>query len=191
MVEPHRQAAAGVVDVDLAARRPVEDGVSKEDGVARVVSRGAHDDAAAAHPLADVVVGLARERELDPSGEEGAEALAGRPLEARAHASRRRLRSERAPDRASEARPDGAVAVADPVAELDDPRLLERGRSVRGQTGAELPSARVRSRLPGVGSRAVPRTAEQSGHVEEVRARVARPARTEKLGSLDLLLASA
>ena len=65
-------------DEELPAGRAVEDGVAGQDRVAGVVGRRAHDDAAAALALADVVLGLADELERDAVGEERTEALPGR-----------------------------------------------------------------------------------------------------------------
>ena len=82
----HHRGGAGVADAEalahaagheqLAAGGAVEAGVAGKDGqVGRVVVRRADDHQAAAHALADVVVGLAGEVELDSVGQEGGEAL--------------------------------------------------------------------------------------------------------------------
>src|SRR5207237_1917145 len=56
----------------------VEAGVSGENGVGgRVLLEGPYDHLAAAHALADVVVGFAHKRELDVRVQPGREALAG------------------------------------------------------------------------------------------------------------------
>src|SRR5262245_35696355 len=68
-------------DVQLTAGGAVEDGVADEAGIADVTGRWGDRDPAAAHRLADVVVGVADERELDTRREERAEALARRALE--------------------------------------------------------------------------------------------------------------
>src|SRR5579859_7887412 len=109
---------------ELAAGGAVEHRVPEQDRGAGVVLRRAHDDPAAAHALADVVVRLADELELDASREEGAEALAGRALEPRAHASRRRAGAEAARHEPADPGADGAVVRADRIPRLDDARPL-------------------------------------------------------------------
>src|SRR5439155_9120978 len=108
---------------ELAAGRAVENGVAEEDGVAGVADRRPDDDPAAAHRLADVVVRLPRQLELDARGEERAEALAGGAGETGADAAGRRLPRERPSDLAAEPRADGSVAVPDLVRELEQARL--------------------------------------------------------------------
>src|SRR5690606_41069633 len=80
----HREPLAdGTGDEEPATRRPVQAGVAGEHRhVGRVVLRGPDGDEPAAHALADVVVRLAGEVQLDAVGEERAEALAGRTGEA-------------------------------------------------------------------------------------------------------------
>src|SRR5207247_10526057 len=85
---PHAEAlAAAAADEQGAAGRAIEAGVADEHGniLERRAGRGAgvvvarpDHDASAGHALADVIVGLADEIELDAVGEEGAEALPGR-----------------------------------------------------------------------------------------------------------------
>ena len=75
--------------VELAARRAVQRRVADQDRARLVVRLRDDGDAAAAHALADAVVRLADELELHTCGEEGAEALAGRAVEACTHAAGR------------------------------------------------------------------------------------------------------
>ena len=79
-------------------------------GLAGIAGGRRDHDPAAAHRLADVVVRLADEIELDPGREEGAEALAGRALETGAYPALRRARPDLAGDRPAEPRADGAIA---------------------------------------------------------------------------------
>src|SRR5439155_2044452 len=122
--------ARGASAVELAAGGAVEDGVADEVRVAGRRRRRGDRDPAAAHRLADAVVRLALEVELDAGREERAEALPGDAREARADAAGRRRGSEAAPDQPAEARADGAVAVAHAVRRLDERRAFERGRRV-------------------------------------------------------------
>ena len=69
---------------DLAARRAVPDDVAGDDvvlGGERGERVRMDDDATAGEPLADVVVGVSHQADLDPVRHERAEALAGRPGE--------------------------------------------------------------------------------------------------------------
>ena len=90
---------------ELSPRRAVERRVADEARIAGIVGRRGDHDATAAHRLADVVVRLADEVELDSRGEECAEALTGEALEAGAHAARRRRRPCDSRDRAAEPGP--------------------------------------------------------------------------------------
>src|SRR6266540_1823654 len=67
---------------ELAAGRPVENRVAGEAWITRIVGRRPDHDAASAQALADVIVGLAVEDELDARRQEGAEALSCRSFEA-------------------------------------------------------------------------------------------------------------
>ena len=119
---PHGEALArGAGAVELAAGGAVEHRVAHEDGVAGVVLRRPDHDAPAAHALPHVVVRLADEPELDPGGEEGAEALAGDARERCPHATRWRSGAEAAPDLAAEPGADRAIGVGDRVPQLDEP----------------------------------------------------------------------
>src|SRR3954452_24674809 len=89
--------------VELAARRAVQDGVPEQVRRSDRVRRRDDDDAPAAHALADAVVRLALQIELDAGREECAEALAGRAAEARANAARRGTRAEAGRDGSAEA----------------------------------------------------------------------------------------
>jgi hypothetical protein len=116
----HREALAGTARaIELSAGRSVEDGVAHEARF-RCSPRGRRDDdATAAHALADVVVRLAFEVELDAGGEEGAEALAGRADEARAHPPGWRALRESPPDQATQPGADRPVGVRDAIGGLD------------------------------------------------------------------------
>src|SRR5947207_5010876 len=63
---------------ELAAGRAVENGVAEQHGVAGIVASRQDRDSPAPHPLADAVVRLADELELDAGAEAGGEALPGR-----------------------------------------------------------------------------------------------------------------
>ena len=90
--------------VELAARRAVEARCCRPGtGSPASPAGGAITIRPPAHRLADVVVRLADEIELDAGREERAEALAGRALEAGAHAARRRGGAELLGDRAARA----------------------------------------------------------------------------------------
>src|SRR5262249_58749303 len=128
----------------VAAGRAVEEGVADQDWIAQVVLRRAPDDAAAAHALADVVVGLALESQLHAGRQEGAQALARRARQLRAHTSGRRLCAEAAADLAPEPASDRAVAVRDLVPDLDEARLLERRRRLLREPLTELSAPRPR-----------------------------------------------
>src|SRR5207248_271798 len=75
----HAEALADASgDEELAARRAVADGVAGEHSIGVRVARKRPDgDHTATHALADVVLRLAVERQLDARVEERAEALAG------------------------------------------------------------------------------------------------------------------
>ena len=81
----HREAlAGGAGGVQLAAGRAVQAGVAHDDGLARHevgARRRLQHDPAARHALADVVVRLALELQVQAAGVPDAEALARRPLE--------------------------------------------------------------------------------------------------------------
>src|SRR4029079_19367578 len=68
-------------DEQLTARRPISDDVAGDDvffGHERRPPIGMDADSPAAQTLADVVVGVALESQLDARGDEGTEALPGR-----------------------------------------------------------------------------------------------------------------
>ena len=148
----HGEALARATrDVQLAARRAVEDGVADEHGVPGVTCRRPHDDPAARHALPDVVVRLAVEREPNAVGQERSEALPRAAGEADPDAPGRRAAAEPRRDLAAEPRTDGAVGVADRVAQVEQPRLLER-RAPRRRRAAR------RARRPARGAAARPRS---------------------------------
>ena len=79
--EPLARHAA---DVGLAAGRAVERHVADDDVLfrrERRLRRRQHDELSAGQPFADIIVGVAFERERDPARHERAEALAGRSRE--------------------------------------------------------------------------------------------------------------
>src|SRR5262249_24937484 len=144
----HREALARATGAEeLTSGSAVENGVAEQHRIARVPLRRPDDDAAAAHALADVVVRLADELELDAPGEERAEALSCRPLEARPHTPGRRRRAEHPADHAAQARAHGAIVAADRVPRLDDARTFERRRDVVRETLAEFAARRPKLRL--------------------------------------------
>ena len=106
---------------ELATGRTVEERVSGQARIADVAGGRRDHDPAAAHRLADVVVRLADEAQLDPGGEEGAKALARRAFEPRPDATRGRPRADRLGDRSGKARADRPVGVRDRVPRLDEP----------------------------------------------------------------------
>src|SRR5262249_13603565 len=77
----HAEAFAGAAGrVEFAAGRAVQARIADDDGRVLIVAgvlRRAHDDAAAGHALADAVVRLAVERDVQAARVPGAEALAG------------------------------------------------------------------------------------------------------------------
>ena len=149
-------------DEQLAARRAVQHGVPGEPRIAGVVGRSGDRDPAAAHPLADVVVGLPRQAQLDAVRQERTERLPRRPVETRADGPGRGSHAERPADRSAQPGPDGAIAVRDGELELHvravadrRPRRVEqaiaehrRGADdgVRGD-GAALPERPAQQRL--------------------------------------------
>ena len=158
---PHREALPGRAGAEeLAARRAVEDRVPEQDRLAGVASRRRDDDAPAGHRLADVVVRLADEAELDAGREERAEALARRALEAGADAAGGRDAADRLRDGAAEARADRAVRVRDLVRGLDEPRAADRGLALGEEQRAE-PVALVRDGLADVAGVPLPRPGEE------------------------------
>jgi hypothetical protein len=110
----HAEALSGATGAEqLTARGAVESRVPEENRVARVAGRRPDHEAASAHCLPDVVVGLADEIEPDARREEGAEALSCGAVKTRPDPARRRPRAERQRDRASKRCPDGAIVGAD------------------------------------------------------------------------------
>src|SRR6185312_5489971 len=181
----HREALARPpCAVQLAAGRPVQDGVAGEHRVAGVAVRRADDDPAAAHRLADVVVRLAGQVERDAGGEERAEALAGRALEAGAHPSGRLLRAEATADRPAEPGTHRPVPGRDRVGRLDERGAVERGLRRAGQALAELASARD-GELLAVAAPAG--TLQQRREVERIRTRIARLAPAQEVDAADRL----
>ena len=112
-------------DEQLAARRAVEHRVPGEAADRpRRPRRGDHDPAAA-HPLADVVVGLTHQSELDAVRQERAERLPRGAMEVHAGGSGWRGRAEGFADRPTEPRSDGAIDVGDGEIELDDAAVAD------------------------------------------------------------------
>src|SRR5207249_8059992 len=134
-----------------------------------VLGRNDHDPSSA-HPLADVVVSLADEVELDAAREERSEALPGLPAEVHERASRRGALSELVADRAAEPRPDGPVGIVDLVGKLDVatgpnglPRVLVQPVPELGAKPLELEVATEPAFVPGFD--------QKRGEVDAVRAR--------------------
>ena len=172
---------------ELAAGRAVEHRVPDEARLARI-ARGRRDhDPAARHRLADVVVRLADELQLDTRGEERAEALPGGPLEARPDAAGGWSVARDARDRAAEPGADRAVGVRDLVGGLDEPRPADRGLALRGEERAE-PIALVRHRLADVARRPTAETHEQPVELERVRCGIAGAPLPEQVGAADGLV---
>src|SRR5205085_8141858 len=116
----HGEALAGRAgDEHVAPGGAVEAGVAGQDRITLVVGGRADDDPSTRDALAHVVVGLAYEVELDAVGEEGAEALAGRAVEAHARRAAWRHRAPLEGDGPAEGSADRAVGVGDLVLELD------------------------------------------------------------------------
>ncbi len=163
----HAEALAGAARaVELAARGAVEAGVAHDRRVARDVARGdrrVQHQLAAGHALADVIVGIALEHELEAAGIPGPEALPG--VAGEAHRDRRRghaMVAVRARDRARHARADAAVAVGDGVvvlaARLRRDRRRKIGEHARGQrtriarrVARHAAGLRLRAHQPGGG----------------------------------------
>src|SRR5204862_8296230 len=113
----HREALAGEAGgVQLPAGGAVQAGVAHDDRVLRHEARAARvaqHDPAGRHALADVVVGIAFQVQVEAAGVPDPEALPG--VAAAAHAERRILHAVVAPaprDLTRDARADGAVEVA-------------------------------------------------------------------------------
>ena len=127
----HAEPLAGdPAEVGLAAGGTVEHHVADDDvllGRDPRVGGRAHHQAAAAQPLADVVVGVAVEGEGDAVREPGAEGLAGGAAQRDADGvvGQSRL-AVPAGDLAAQHAPDGAVAVADRQLDLHRVAVLER-----------------------------------------------------------------
>ena len=83
----HAEALAHLaIDVELARGRTVQSGVARDDillglEIFAATGRGQDRDAPAREPLAEVVVGLALEPDVEAANGEGTERLAGRALE--------------------------------------------------------------------------------------------------------------
>ena len=116
----------------------------------------AHRDHAAGEPLADVVVGVAEERELDAGREPGAERLPRRAVSAKRIVPAGRPRAAVAlRDVVREQAADGAVDVADRELAVDGLAALER----RQRRLDQLPVERVGERrvlAPACGAAACP-----------------------------------
>ena len=139
----HREALAGHPGgVQLAARGAVEAGVAHDDGVLRHEARAARvaqHDAAGRHPLADVVVGIAFEIQVEPAGVPHPEALPG--AAAAAHGERGPLHAVVAPapsDLPRDARADRAVEVAEVVVPFAAALALDRRQHVAHHALGEL-----------------------------------------------------
>src|SRR5207244_8593882 len=117
--------------------------------LADVVRRRQDHDAAAAHALADAVVRLADELELDACAEKRAEALPRRSLEAGADAAGRRRAAVATRDLDAQACADRTVTVRDRITQLDDPRLVESGSGIRCEALANLATVGAQLRLAG------------------------------------------
>ena len=104
---------------ELAARGAVEAGVADEEGIPGVVLGGDDDDPPAAHPLADVVVRLADEPEVDALREEGPEALARLAGEVDVDLAGGRRRAVHVGDGPAEAGPHRPVGVVDVIRQRD------------------------------------------------------------------------
>ena len=176
--------ARGACAVELSTRRAVQRRVADEARIAGVVGRRGDHDAAAAHRLADAVVRLADEVELDPGGEERAEALSGGALEARAHAARRRRRACDASDCTAEPGSDRTIAVRDLMARLDERRALERRAALCVEEDPE-PVARVPGPRSGEARGPFGAPADERRQVEAVDRHVARATLREALHAPD------
>ena len=143
----HREALAReAAEERLAGRCPVEHRVPDDDALLgdEAGAVGWPDGhRPAGETLADVVVRVADERQLDAGGEPGAETLPGRAGEADAdRALRQPLPAMRLGDVVREEPADGAIDVADRERHLDRLASLERGRRSLDQ----LPVERVGER---------------------------------------------
>src|SRR6185503_4654218 len=172
---------------ELAAGRAVEHGVADEARVARVVGRRRHHDPPAGHRLADVVVRLADEPELDARGEERTKALTRGPLEARSDTAGRRPGANRARNRAAEAGTDRAIAVRDLEGRLDEPCAADRRPPLGVEERAQA-VALVRHDVADVARGTGPGAGEEAPQVERVGGRVACPALPEEIGATDGLV---
>ena len=144
----HRETLAGdAAEIALALGRAVEHGVADDDRLFRhdaAVGGRAHDDAAAAEALADIVVAGADEIERDAARQERAERLAGGA--GQLHGDGVVLQSGMAEplgDLARQHRAGGAVDVAD--------RQLDRHRLARVRAPAARSSISLRSSTSSIG----------------------------------------
>ncbi len=150
--------------VQLAAGGAVEDGVAHQHRVAGVVARRHDHDPAPVHALADVVVGLADQRQGDAVGEEGAEGLARLAQEDGPGEARRDVLSEVVGDLAAELGPHRAVGVGDRVFEID---LLTESHGADRVLLEALPELRARPLDRDVGDEPARRVGGWTGVVEQ------------------------
>ena len=106
--------------------------------------RRVDDQLAAGQSLADVVVGLADQLQGDAVGQEGAEALAGGPLQADVDGVVRQTAIALAPGHfAGQHRSHGAVGVADGGFDFDRRRPLQRRSGLFDQAMIQRPGQAV------------------------------------------------
>ena len=158
-------------------------------GLRGVVVRRADDHQTAAHALADVVVGLAGQVELDAVGQERREALPGRAGEADPGGAAGRQRAVLQGDGARQGGADGPVGVADLVGQVDVVAVPHRPegvgerrspRSARGSWRAtRSTNRRARWRRPAV---------RAAGQVHDVGPLVARAALAQQVDPADRLV---
>src|SRR6202521_2071494 len=139
----HREALTGKsCGVQLPAGSAIQAGVAHDDRVLRQEARAARvaqHDPAGRHALADVVVGIAFQVQVEAAGIPYAEALPG--VAAAAHGERRILHAVVAPaprNLARQARADGAVEVAEVIRPFAPALVLDGAQHVAHHALGEL-----------------------------------------------------
>ena len=159
-------------EIDLATGGAVGDDVARDDlllGHEGGLGGRPHDDPTAGEPLADVVVGVALQPEGDASGDEGPEAVAGRPCEVDDDGVvGQALAAVLAGDLEPEQRADGAVDVADRDVDRHRSPLLEGSLGKLCGSHIARAAAALHTRLSGADSLLSGSDGAEDGTIAEI-----------------------